>query len=37
MDVKEQGGGKEGHLVCEDCGIVCRSKGGLTIHEKKMH
>ena len=24
-------------LVCEECGKECRSKGGLTIHKKRMH
>ena len=24
-------------FVCEECGKVCRSKGGLTIHSKRMH
>ena len=24
-------------FVCDDCGKVCKSKAGLTIHEKRMH
>ena len=24
-------------FTCETCGKVCRSKGGLTIHQRKMH
>ena len=24
-------------LVCKECGKECKSKGGLTIHQKRMH
>ena len=28
---------RENELECEDCGKVCKSKGGLTIHRRRMH
>ena len=28
---------RENVLGCEDCGKVCKNKGGLTIHRRRMH
>ena len=28
---------REDELKCEECGKICKNKGGLTIHRKRMH